>query len=480
MLSTRLIFLLSLAVAVWAPISRAQSSGTFTAAGSMNTPRAGHSATLLLTGSVLIAGGSPGAFADPLATAELYDHATHTFTATGSMTTPRFGHSATLLSDGRALITGGGYRGEALASAELYDPSTGAFTPTGAMNALRGTHAATLLRDGRVLVTGCAIPCNSAIAEVYDPVTGRFANVGSPDAGSGPATLLTDDQVLITGGCLEPGVVGAKAQVFDPHTATFHSTGLMTTGCGDIHTATLLPNGKVLFAGNAENNGSPADAELYDPAAGKFVGLGLTLGPHEFSTATLLADGNVLIAGGQLPGGNGNPGAELYTPPAGGFSLTASMNTRRHFHTATLLPDSTVLIAGGYSVWPGATAASEVYRPGLLIPAPALLFVSGAERGQGAILHAGTSRIASSSDPAAGGEYLEVFLTGLSEGTVIPPRISIGDRAAEITWFGKAPGFADLNQVNVRVPTGITPGGRVPVRLTYLNRHSNEVSIGVR
>ena len=108
-----------------------------------------------------------------------------------------------------------------------------------------------------------------------------------------------------------------------------------------------------------------------------------------------------------------------------------------------------------------------------------LLSVSGDGAGQGAILHSGTSQLASSANPAFVGEALEIYLTGLVDGSSVPPQITIGDRVAEILFFGKAPGFAGLNQVNVRVP-GITPGPAVPVGLTYLGRLSNEVTIGVQ
>lgn len=98
---------------------------------------------------------------------------------------------------------------------------------------------------------------------------------------------------------------------------------------------------------------------------------------------------------------------------------------------------------------------------------------------QGAILHAGPSRVASSSNPAVVGEVLEIYCAGLVDGRSIPPQITIGDEVADVLFFGNAPGFAGLNRMNVRVP-GIAPSPTVPVRLTYCGRLSNEVTIGVR
>jgi hypothetical protein len=98
----------------------------------MSTARAEHTATLLPSGQVLVAGGCQyGPCDDALASAEVYDPATHNWLPAGAMNTARALHTATLLPSGQVLVTGGvGSDGGFLASAEVYDTVTSPFKVT--------------------------------------------------------------------------------------------------------------------------------------------------------------------------------------------------------------------------------------------------------------------------------------------------------------------------------------------------------------
>jgi hypothetical protein len=147
-------------------------TGSFTLTSSMNTARAEHTATMLPNGKTLFAGGESSVAGSSglqlTATAELYDPATGLFETTGSMAEARNSHTATLLMDGTVLVAGGGNNS---ATAELYDPSAGTFSMTGSMEFGRTGHTATAMNTPSgfycVLVVGGGSFDPIASAEVY-------------------------------------------------------------------------------------------------------------------------------------------------------------------------------------------------------------------------------------------------------------------------------------------------------------------------
>jgi hypothetical protein len=481
--------LLLLGVADHGTTALAQSLGKFTGAGVMTTSRYSHTATLLNSGKVLIAGGRGG---DGQATtsAELYDPPMRTFTPTGSMTAARTDHTATLLPDGKVLITGGYGNSSALNTAELYDPSMGTFNPTGNMTTARVDHTATLLADGRVLIGGYGD------AELYDSIAGTFTKVADTPklVGGKTATLLTDGTVLVAA----PGFgFPAAGYRYDPSKSTFNNIGDYLVTAFFAHASTLLLNGKVLVSGGGDADIDVGDvlyqAELYDAASNTFDYTANMSECRWRHTSTLLPDGTVLIAGGDdldhylistycINLADATPGrAELYDPGAGMFSVTSTMTAPRELHSATLLNDGTVLITGGTNIGvAGSLATAEIYEPALLIAGPRLFSFSSDGQGQGAIWHAATGQITSPDNPAVAGEVLSMYTTSLVDGAVIPPQVAIGGRLAEILYFGQAPGYPGYDQVNFRVPNGAPSGSTISVRLTYLGRPNNEVTIAVR
>jgi hypothetical protein len=373
--STRLgtfgaLVLLSLAI-----VTSASAAAGWMRTGDMNVDRASFPAVTLQNGKVLVASGS---------TAQLFDPASATFSDAGALTVDRGGGlTATRLQDGRVLIVGGQSGDSSLDSAELYQPLTGTFTPTGSMSTPRSFHTATLLSDGRVLIAGghrFNHPASAiATAEIYDPATGVFTSTGSMNVSrqDHTATLLPSGRVLIAGGYNQSQTGLETAEIYDPATGTFAPTGSMAAGRGN-HTATLLGNGKVLIAGGHAGfpGGSLASAELYDPASGTFASTGGMNEARGAHSATLLADGKVLIAGGftAFPFlGSTLASAEIYDLNTGVFTLTASMHAERGRHAAASLPNGDVLVAGGMGQCCNALASAEVFSSNLVDTLPPVI-----------------------------------------------------------------------------------------------------------
>ncbi|WP_437851629.1 Kelch repeat-containing protein [Sorangium sp. So ce363] len=263
--------------------------------------------TLLPDGTVLVIGDSPFVYPDygPAPTRR-FDPATGVWTPAASTVAPRFGHTATLLQDGRVLVAGGdqpGGPGGVLV--EIYDPVADTWTARAPMNVARQGHSATLLQDGRVLVAGGADGYPSerpehhlTSAEVYDPATDAWTPVASMRWARmrHTATRLPDGRVLVAGSWGADS--GKTAEIYDPATDTWASATEMATA-RRAHGAVLFADGRVMVAGSSQdvNDGALA-VELYDPASDTWaLGPALAVMVHGHATA-LLNDGRVLIAGG--------------------------------------------------------------------------------------------------------------------------------------------------------------------------------------
>src|SRR5271165_1368244 len=177
------------------------------------------------------------------------------------------------------------------------------------------------------------------------------------------ATLLPDGRVLIVGGMRRNQDFYKSAELYNPATGRFQPTGEMSSGrVGQV--AVLLRSGKVLIAGGWTGGHSTTDsAELYDPASGKFTVIAKMTTRRARPSATLLNDGNVLLAGGDdhdSPDG-AIASAEIFRADTSRFQLTGSLHRPRAGQTATLLNDGRVLMAGGGNG--GLIGTAELYDP---------------------------------------------------------------------------------------------------------------------
>ena len=317
----------------WGVVNPLPAFWTYT--GSLNTARQRHTATFLMSGKVLVAGGSSNG------SCELYDPASGAWTYTGSMNMARSGHAAVLLNDGKVLVAGGAIAGS---STELYDPTLGVWTLTGNLHAPHGNPIAILLATGKVLLAG------NGSAELYDPASGTWSVTGSPHTDvppiggaifNGRATRLVNGNVLLAG-------TGGATEIYDVPSGAWTLTGRLNPNFDHSYppVLSLLTTGDVL--GVAGQGGGASDTELYNASSGTWkTVVALCCGNRKFGhAATRLQNGEVLITGGlanTLPSGS----ASIYNSQSMTMNFTGTMNVSRMYHTATLLPNGRVLVVGG-------------------------------------------------------------------------------------------------------------------------------------
>lgn len=340
----------------------------------MQAERRSHAAVLLdsgpKAGQVLVTGGHPPGLSTPLSTSEFFEYNPNlpensTWTLGNPMNGTRYHHTMTRLSvnathKGKVLVVGG--YGSASASAEVFDPGTGHFYNTiNSMQISRWRHTATEMLDGRVLAVGGNNTSGAqAAVDTFDPDTNTWSSAKPLLApATGHAAVLLDNPMCGAEGCVvvlggDDGTnVLASISVFNLQ-GNKDWTSYPSAQFPDVHlqqprkwhTATLLPNGKILVIGGTNGAQSLLTAELCDLVSGCVYASSMTT-PRADHEATVLVDGRVLVTGGANQGA-GQKSAEIYDPITNSWQQPfPDMNVARDEHTATQLQNGKVLVAGG-------------------------------------------------------------------------------------------------------------------------------------
>ena len=330
-------------------------SWQWSSADPMTVARTYHTASLLPDGRVLLVGGYTQPDVDT-AIVEIYDPTSGVYRSAGSLNTARHGHTATVLSDGRVLVVAGYHEGW-LSDAEIYDFATGQWSISQPIFAHGTAHLTALLEDGRVLVMAGDKQSGSSGSddrvEIFDPKTDRWQPAAPHEnaGGSSTATLLADGRVLIAGGNVDPSI-------YDPVNDTWQPAGHLAMDRWRAQ-AVRLQDGRVLLIGGALVAQAPPilnSVEIYDPASNTWRQAAPLAQARCSHTATLLPDGRVLVTGGSRLWDYSwdDPesflsSVELYDPVGDTWGTLPPLRQGRADHTATLLPDGRVFVTGGWA-----------------------------------------------------------------------------------------------------------------------------------
>jgi len=242
------------------------------------------------------------------------------------------------------------------------------FTCTGSLSVARDVPAGAGLPDGTVLVSGGWNQASGVLtsAEIYEPLTGSFAPAGSMASGhlwggwGAPLPVLPNGAVLVAGGLDASGQLSDTAELYDPSTRTFSTTGTMAVATISMNPV-LLEDGSVLYVGGWDSvlsqtvselpgwsyaGSGTAAVERYYPAQGVFRTTGSLAEDRLFGCNVRLPNGDVLaIAGAQGPT-TIEHGVEQYDVTGGRWTTIGSFTGAPFCAGAFALPNGKVLLTG--------------------------------------------------------------------------------------------------------------------------------------
>lgn len=264
-------------------------TGELSAAAPLAQARAGHSATRLADGRVLVVGGRGAE-----QSLELYEGGAWR-TLTARLRRGRSGHQAFRLPSGRVAVVGGvDDQGREVTQLELFDPSDERTSLYLASNVAPSEWAQ--LADGRLL--------NLSAGQVYD-LEVRGAPIATRNRLATPrrqlaVVQLRDGRLVLAGGVSGPAgaeVAHAEVELFDPRSLSFKPLApLSQARSGAL--GQLLVDGRVVLVGGLDDRGQPlAELELIDPA-GKGATLTLPAPGVAAPRGLALDEGGLLLTGG--------------------------------------------------------------------------------------------------------------------------------------------------------------------------------------
>ncbi|MCX7641661.1 MAG: fibronectin type III domain-containing protein [Elusimicrobiales bacterium] len=233
----------------------------------------------------------------------------------------------------------------------------------------RAFHTLNVLNDGSILACGGTDGEKTlSNCEMFNEIYGEWVIVATMSIARAyhTATLLPNGTVLLAGGTsgrINESAALNDAEIFYPDVRKTVKTSSLNKP-RLLHTATLLPDGNVLFTGGASSNTYLSSAELFITTANVFIEIGNMSVPRSEHTATLLPNGTVLITGGINGSGSVLNSCEIFNVLTRTFSSTDSMGYRRKSHTATLLDNGVVVVFGG-SNNNNVVNTMEVYNPSM-------------------------------------------------------------------------------------------------------------------
>jgi len=258
----------------------------------------------------------------------------------------RYGHTATLLDDGRVVIAGGQDEQGMLSSVEIYDPATNTFSEAEPLRKPRAFHRVVRVGQSLVFVGGLG-PQPLASVEVYELPSGTVRELQLSNEREGhTASLLPNGKVLVFGGRDGRGKGVEDTEIVDPKAGQVTTVARTDFKSAD-HVAIVLGDGRVVLAGGVKT--PPGQAEdrsvIFDASAALPWSAGPDL-PTALRRATVspLGGGRFLVAGGAV-GASASDQALVFDGQR--FASAASRMEVAHLGHASAATSVGVMVAGG-------------------------------------------------------------------------------------------------------------------------------------